>query len=293
LVVLMAFFFGWSHGPTSDPGPKNNAQDDSSTQYHADTAYVTVPVKVRVVSITQKQSTNDAKYYDSASLAEDTKARVAHERVVAPTWFAAVFALLALIFSGWTWVRFQRQSRQELRAYVDIRKANIKGVDLLNKLIFPTDGITSEVVFQPVKTTYMLKIRNHGKTPALKMQWRANVIVDDIKSPSEANLDPTKITIVDTVHNGIISERPLPPHDDEGNIAPCPMKKLNDFDIEGIRIGTRAIYVYGMISYFDVFGIRQVRTFRYMHLPENREFSNGLIPCENGNSITQNDRKWL
>src|SRR5690606_1104784 len=93
------------------------------------------------------------------------------------TWALAVFAAIAALISWLTFRKTQKQSRDELRAYVHVKVEEVIGLNELNAWM---DGRMSENsnssmitgdegpfwAHNPPRVKFVVSISNYGKTPA-------------------------------------------------------------------------------------------------------------------------------
>ena len=126
-------------------------------------------------------------------------------------------------------------SKQQLRAYLGPSETFITGVAAGEK---PTIECT---------------IRNFGQTPAYRVSHWAEAKVLDSMSDS---FEPTE------AEGG---ERIINPGRDGFTIKARLPEPLTEEEMSKIKLGTSAIYFYGVISYRDAFSRRRKTQFRYQH----------------------------
>lgn len=178
----------------------------------------------------------------------------------------------------------QRNARADLRAYIHATVDSIDGLDELNGLMatyalpggfIPAGGSVNHTengksfdVFNPPRTLgYTVSLKNFGKTHAKNVAFNVSAGIDMRVQPVTADIKdlPTIETIdalVDFV-GGI--DRVLAPG------TPFVFRRsigseLSVDEINGLRSGTMAIFVFGYIRYDDFFGERQLTRFRFAHI---------------------------
>ena len=146
-------------------------------------------------------------------------------------------------------------AQRQLRAYISVTAANIE---------FPEPG-------RPKST---LIFKNAGQTPAHDVQvwihqWVAAYPLDvTLPTPS-----PDFVMAKNTLGAGA--------HCLMTNEAPRPIFNPSLLHLVGTPQGT--IYVYGEVSYSDVFGSRHVQQYRLMHGGSEPTTAGALKPCVSGN----------
>ncbi len=149
-------------------------------------------------------------------------------------------------------------AHRQLRAYVSIDKAWIK---------FPEPGVPSVTV----------TVKNAGQTPAHDLrhwihQWiEKHPLQVELPVPPEGFVMSTSLLGAGATHDMRIEH-------------PKPIIKQPFLD----QIGTpeATIYVYGQITYKDVFGQHQYLKYRLMHGGQTKNPPGILSPCEEGNEAT-------
>jgi hypothetical protein len=147
-------------------------------------------------------------------------------------------------------------AQRQLRAYISVTAAKIE---------FPEPG-------RPKST---LTFKNAGQTPAHNVQvwihqWAAEYPLEVTLPTPPDDFVMAKSTLGAGAHNHIANE------------APQPIFKTSHLDLVGTAQGT--IYVYGEISYSDVFGNRHVQQYRLMYGGSEPVVPGALKPCVDGNN---------
>ena len=154
-----------------------------------------------------------------------------------------------------TLVLMKDTAQRQLRAYISVVAAKIE---------FPVPG-------QPKST---LTFRNAGQTPAHDVkiwihQWVAAYPLD-VALPTPP---PDFVTARDTLGAGASCHMT--------NEAPHPVAKEPFLTLIGTSEGT--IYVYGEVSYRDVFGEHHTQKYRLMYGGSEPIVPSALKPCPDGN----------
>lgn len=153
----------------------------------------------------------------------------------------------------------QDTARRQLRAYISINAASIE---------FPSPGVPKVTV----------SIKNTGQTPAHNVKhWIHQWIeffplrVDLPQPPGDLVMSCDVMGTGATHANSITHPKMI-------------VKRDEDINIIGTPKGT--IYVYGEITYSDVFGERHFSKYRYMYGGSERKTGNVLSACPEGNEAT-------
>jgi hypothetical protein len=198
---------------------------------------------------------------------EDTAKSIAEAARAANAMQDVAIGIAETVKTNKTVVENQRQyMTMQLRAYV-----------------FPSDAGLIDGMMLPVpepqrknEPGVMLNIRNSGHTPARRLVSWASVDVKEI-SDEDTLIVPQ---IVTTFPTNLAS----------GGVMPKPLwhnRVLTDQEIEDIRTGIRAIYLWGRIEYLDCFDRPQFTNFRLRYM--------GIFPppqgvifktCQNGNDAS-------
>jgi hypothetical protein len=146
-------------------------------------------------------------------------------------------------------------AQRQLRAYISVTAAKIE---------FPEPG-------RPKST---LTFKNAGQTPAHDVQiwihqWAAEYPLDVTLPTPDRDFVMARNTLGAGAHCHMTNE------------APRPIFKSPYLDLVGTSQGT--IYVYGEISYLDVFGERHVQRYRLMYGGSEPVVPGALKPCASGN----------
>jgi len=154
-----------------------------------------------------------------------------------------------------TLVVMKDTAQRQLRAYISITAAEIE---------FPEPG-------RPKST---LTFKNAGQTPAHNVQiwihqWAAAYPLNVALPTPPRDFEMAKNTLGAGAYFHMRSE------------APRPIFNGPYLDLVGTSQGT--IYVYGEISYFDVFGQKHVQEYRLMYGGNELVVPGALKPCESGN----------
>jgi hypothetical protein len=173
---------------------------------------------------------------------------------------AAVFTGILALFA-FVQVRDNRISNErQLRAYVSIDRAQISDINL---------------VWPPVAE---IKLRNFGQTPAYDLVHLSGIAFDVDPPPTGAfgewpPMAGTKYIVGPGSESNKIMKIP------EGEIA-------TEAERQEIIAGTKALYVFGIVTYRDAFG--KTRTTHYRLIQGGRVGIRGihLMGCEEGNEAT-------
>jgi hypothetical protein len=128
----------------------------------------------------------------------------------------------------------QRNGRRQLRAYVNVTK--VTGWN---------DG----------RHTFTIEIKNYGQTPAYHMRTDCAVVLTDFPLVQELRLpaDPTFLTGPGVAAPGA-----------ESHIVVEVKPPLSDDELDRVRDGEKAIFIFGRITYVDAFNSNRWTLFRYM-----------------------------
>lgn len=257
-----------------------------------DTTYVGNTVKVEVKSASK--STDDAveqKRHDEI-LTEAKKTADATISMERATWLLAAFAFFGFLFGVKTFKETQKQSREELRAYVHVKVEDITGLNELNAWMSGrmSDDSNSVLITEkdgrfwahnPPRSRYRVSVSNHGQTPAKKVTADITVAYDSWPFPTNPQI--TELPTIEQVRRIVDETRisnSLPPNQGDtftitGDI---PSEKWNISMPKKLRRlvsePQAALYVYGYVGYFDVFDQFHVTHFRFTHITDK---SDGLF----------------
>jgi hypothetical protein len=195
----------------------------------------------------------------------------------------AVLTFFLAIFTGllvWVGARQERTTRQQMRAFVYLNNGSIVNVtNPENPQALPGYKPTgAELGYPELGPLAILTITNSGSTPAYNVVHWAGIAFDDFpvpKSLPKRLMTPTAPTSI------------LPPNGiNTKNIRiPSP---LDSQDVTGLRAGTKAIYIYGEITYMDAFRRKRRTDYRLFHNAQTGNIGvvTDLSWAEGGNRAT-------
>ncbi|MGA7563766.1 MAG: hypothetical protein WBW55_11225 [Desulfobaccales bacterium] len=168
----------------------------------------------------------------------------------------AAFTVALFIATWLLWYSGEQHSERQLRAYALIDKITITNIaNPLPSEIKKTYQATGAEITNPVMGPHInIEIKNSGQTPVYKLEgWADTKILEyplkshDIIKP----IQPKAISIIgrDAVRNlNIANEKPL-----------------TESEIKSLRDNSKAIYIYGEITYIDIFTKVHHTKFIYYH----------------------------
>lgn len=172
-------------------------------------------------------------------------------------------------------------SERQLRAYVVCEHGTIfnvaNPVPVFLGQVFnpPSEAEITNPAFGP---GYKIQIKNAGQTPAVEVRHWGNICFREfpLKSPLPAR-DPKIIPVASVLGPGIPSTK--------FNHLTQPLTAKETADL---RAGTGAVYVYGEITYSDIWGKSWYTRYRLMHHAFGGAIgvSTDLSFCESGNEAT-------
>jgi hypothetical protein len=172
----------------------------------------------------------------------------------------------------------------QMRAYVYVAEITVFNVanpiQAENETIIPSGAEINDPKLGP---SAEIKIRNTGNTPAYGLIHWAQLSFREypLKSPLSGTPDLRHATKIPLAQGIITTKTYSFPH------------PLTDTEIAQLRAGTYAIYLYGGITYEDIFGRRRFTNFRYFHneLSGRIGVSTAMTGAEDGNEIDRPDYK--
>lgn len=160
----------------------------------------------------------------------------------------ALSALLLLFVTGilgWIAYRQYTTTRAQLRAYVFVESASIyDGATPQNAFVQATGGCPYSRVI----------IKNFGQTPAVKVRHVSRIVICQVGTDDAVCVMPPGILTgasSTTIGPGATTSS-------DHNL----MRALTQFEISALQAVGQALFVYGLISYEDVFGISHQTTYR-------------------------------
>jgi hypothetical protein len=193
-----------------------------------------------------------------------------------------VFVTVGLVLVGWIQARRMRvTARQQLRAYVFVD--NIAVYNVTTPLAWEVGNnyqpTGAEITHSARGPFVVMVIKNTGQTPANNVINWGDVILREfplkgkLPSPSGKALFVTKSSIP----TGGVSTKTLS--------MPTPL--LAD-EVGDLKRGTKAIYVFGYISYRDAFGRRRKTNYRFMYgaFTGGIGITTGMTISDEGNHAT-------
>jgi hypothetical protein len=172
----------------------------------------------------------------------------------------------------------------QMRAYVYVAEITVFNVanpiQGENEIILPTGA---EITHPKLGPSVLIQIRNTGNTPAYDLIHWAQLSFREypLKSPLSGAPDLKLATKMPLAPGVITTKTYKLPH------------PLTDTEIAQLRAGTFAIYLYGGITYEDIFGRRRFTNFRYFHneLSGRIGVSTTMTGAEDGNETDKPDYK--
>jgi hypothetical protein len=207
------------------------------------------PVFVTVVPFDAEQGISESKPVQNEILTWEKWAAIAN----------VVMAFLTLIVASVTvalWWSARDATRRQLRAYVDVHQASI------------------DDVADPSKRMAVVVIRNSGQTPAKEVIFWCCIMAGEYPLKFRLSDSPPKEKVTE------ISRADLPP---DGRVSvSVPLNILSVLEESELQAGRGAIYVFGQITYRDIFDKHRVTTFRLSCRGEQLR-SGSLSQCGDGN----------
>lgn len=261
LLAALVFMFslsGWA-APSAkeEPARRPHGQDnkaDAGTYQHQPAPVITITNNLAPASETKPKS---KEHSESAASAEE---RVAlwTERLTYVTGALAVFTLMLWIATYCLFREGKHTARRQLRAYVMIDKCLVRGTK--------TQGGLHEDWIN-------LTLKNFGQTPAKNISYWIEMAAKSAKAPTRLiRQNSTKDAKIEAIAPG--SEF----------ITKCEIPLLDGGN--DIRGGVNALYVFGAITYFDVFDDERTTEFRFSRSGEGWTSDGEMETCQGGNKIT-------
>lgn len=145
----------------------------------------------------------------------------------------------------WTLWETRQTSRRELRAYVDVAETGFSDGTHIERPAHLVKGVISAAAV----------IRNSGQTPAKSIiHWSAVTIC---KIDEENTLVPASSV-------GIPSDDNSLPAGGTMTAIRVMERKPTAAERRGIKAGTHAVYIYGRVTYRDVFGVSHASNYRML-----------------------------
>lgn len=175
------------------------------------------------------------------------------------TWIMAFATFILAVFAGIQLLISRNSARRELRAYVFVEEVTIKNS------------------IDPVKKpSITMSIKNYGQTPASNMIAVGTLAVHEYPLVSKLLQGPAgkgpisrfSIASNGSVYQEISLNRTLKPE-----------------EVEGLQGGNMAIYLFGNISYADVFKVKRSTNYRFMYNSYTGKVGTdtAMVACEYGN----------
>jgi hypothetical protein len=163
-------------------------------------------------------------------------------------------ATMALFWATWRLVKgAERTAERQLRAYVHISAARAIQVG--------------------AAINYYVEAKNFGQTPAYNVRLRYMVKLREVISSEPFSLPEGAKASAATLAPG------TPMHDEF-----TPNQMLGPNQLLAIKSGSKAIYIFGVITYDDIFNTERTTKFRYMLDGEVGPSNDGALRiCADGN----------
>ena len=193
----------------------------------------------------------------------------------------AALTFFLMIFTGllvWVGYRQEKTTRRQMRAFVYLDTISLYNIaSPLNPLpgYQPTGA---QIVSREEGPLAILAIKNTGSTPAFKVQHFGMITIGPF--PRAGELPPIRWDMVAPYSS-------LPPGGITTKMIKAP-RSLTDVEIAGLRAGTTAIWVYGVITYRDAFRRKRKTGYRLFHnaLIGTTGVSTEMTWAEGGNDAT-------
>lgn len=180
-----------------------------------------------------------------------------------------LFTIILLIRTIWISQETLKASQQQLDTTRDIAERQLRAYIYI-------DSASIEFT-EPGRAKSKITYKNYGQTPAHDVQ---------IWIHQWAHEYPLTIDLPVPPHDFIMSKSVLGPGAFHYmvNETPRPVMKKPYLDLVGTKEGT--IYVYGEISYKDIFGKSHIQKYRLMYGGDEPVIPGALKPCIDGNEST-------
>jgi hypothetical protein len=276
VMVLTISFSCFGAFLTADKGKNDEHKNETSQQQPASTPFVTVnnyPVQASEVK-SEKNEHSEA-------------ARPAEERIAFWTQILAIITFALAFFTGLLWWATigllgdaKETSRKQLRAYITIDDLGMSNV--ANPILPPDHTIDLSKIPANLRIPNSAPwatgwIRNAGQTPALDVVHWGQAVFDTFPIPQNS-LEPS--TSIEGFPRSVIGPQVKT---SKTYRLPAP---LDNAQIDQLRAGTAAIYVYGRITYRDIFGDPHFTVYRlaYQSYSSVIGLIGDLSVCEHGNN---------
>lgn len=147
---------------------------------------------------------------------------------------------------------------RQMRAYIFVQTASILNVADPPTPTPPGQQLPNGAITLPDRGPIILiTIRNSGHTPANNVIHYMNAIFREFPLtsplPERPEIDPRLRSIFSIPPGGTTSKNYVFPN------------RATDHEIAELRAGTGAIFIYGEISYNDIFGVERITRYRFRH----------------------------
>lgn len=232
ILLLFAISVSGTVHSESQPKPEPNQQNNppSNEQHGTDQN----PISIKILPSPQSKA-------EATTQENHRKEKAEEDRwlVNSTIWLAVVTTFLALFTAALWWatrklvIDAKETSKRKLRSYVSV---------------VATGRIPNAV--NPILPAFQIKIRNTGQTPAYGVRSWRGIGIHEL--PLVTELKPMgAVTDADLVI-GSQCESVLPVR----RVTPFATEQIN-----GVKTGTHALYVFGRVEYRDVFGDRHFTDF--------------------------------
>lgn len=184
--------------------------------------------------------------------ASDRRSEITTDLIAVATLIQAVALVVTIIV-------MIRNGRRQLRAYIDMMKATIVGIEK----------------DEPLRVNIFVK--NAGQTPARNVAWISGMTMKDLPFDEELRVVDFNRPGVTNTHLGAGLEM--------GHTAPDPKinRILTEKEKTSLKEGKKAIFVYGEIRYIDIFHKPHVTRYQMIYGGAVGASPDSLFVCEKGN----------
>jgi hypothetical protein len=203
--------------------------------------------------------------------------------VNAANWILAFFAVIGSILAWGTLIVIRRSSERQLRAYVLPESADISNVADPPLAIGPPRETAAKILYPEWGAVVMVQVKNMGQTPAFDVLHYSDLVFREFPLKTPLPLIPS--------NKGLIGA-PLGP-------GICISKKkdhppLTPEQLSSLRRGESSFYLYGVVTYMDIFKKRHFTRYRLLHNPGAGPIgvSTFFTFAEEGNEADDTQKKW-
>jgi hypothetical protein len=211
-----------------------------------------------------ESETGDSEYYQREDLKAQQAMAEATDRIVTWTKVQIALGVVGTIFLLWTLFETRRATniasdtaQRELRAYIGVKAGWIDFTNLRD----PTATIV---------------ISNFGQTPAHDVRWWIHSWIEAF---------PLKVELSDAPSDFVMGRSVMGP----GNYSTQPITlgvPMSNRSLKELSEKRAAIYIYGRVTYRDIFNVPQETRYRLFFRGDNFSAESPLSPYTEGNEAT-------